>query len=131
MRIRFSALVLASAALAAVALSTIPAMATTGKTLNVPFSFTVNGKTLPAGEYYVVRDDSRHFVGLQSSHSSESFLWVANPSETKTDRVVLKFNPQGNTHELESVQYGPLVTSKLNGKSKKAEDVSPQFTPGQ
>ncbi len=131
MRIRFNALVLASAALAAVALSTIPAMASTTKTVTVPFSFTVDGKSLPAGEYLIQRDDTQHFVGLQSRDASHNFLWIASPSATKTDRVILKFNPQGETHSLESIQFGPLVTSRLNRKSKKTEDVSPQFTPGQ
>jgi hypothetical protein len=131
MRSKLSTFVLASAALAAVALSTIPAMASTSKTLTVPFSFTVNGKNLPAGEYYVVRDDTQHFVGLQSQHSSQSFLWIANPSATRTDRVILKFDSQGNTHVLQSIQYGPLVTSRLDRKSRKTEDVSPQSAPGQ
>jgi hypothetical protein len=45
--------------------------------------------------------------------------------------VILTFDPQGDTHALESIQYGRLVTSKLNRKTKKTEDVSPQLTPGQ
>jgi len=131
MRNKLSTFVLASATLAAVALSTIPAMASTSKSVTVPFSFTVDGKNLPAGEYLVLRDDTQHFVSLQSRDASQRFLWIANPSATKTDRVILKFNPQGDTHSLESVQFGPLVTSRLDRKSRKTEDVSPQYAPGQ
>ncbi len=53
MRSKFSTFVLASATLAAVALATLPAMAETSTTLNVPFSFTINGQSLPAGTYSV------------------------------------------------------------------------------
>jgi hypothetical protein len=91
----------------------------------------VNGKTLPAGEYSIVRDDTQHFVSLVSSDSSQRFIWVVTPSATETDRVALKFNPQGDTHVLESVQFGPLITSRLDRKSRKTEDVSPQYAPGQ
>lgn len=131
MRSKLITFVLASAVLAAVALSTIPAEATTSKTLTVPFSFTVNGKNLPAGNYYVVRDDSRNYVGLLSKDSSQSFLWIASPCATPTDRVILKFGSQGETHVLQSIQYGPMVTPRLDRKSRKTEDVSPQSAPGQ
>jgi hypothetical protein len=131
MRRKLSIFALASAAFAAAALSTIPAMASTSATLKVPFSFTVDGKNLPAGDYIVQRDDTQQFVSLQSRDSSQKFLWIANPSATHTDRVILRFDPQGETHVLESVQFGPLVTSNLNRRSKKAEDVSPQYAPGQ
>jgi hypothetical protein len=132
MRSKLSTFVLASAALAVAALSTIPAMASASTTLKVPFSFTVDGKNLPAGDYLVLQDETHDFVRLQSRDLSYSFVWVARPSATnKTDRVILTFDPQGDTHALESIQYGRLVTSKLNRKTKKTEDVSPQLTPGQ
>ena len=131
MRSKLSTSVLASAALAAVALSTIPAMASTSRILKVPFRFTVDGKELPAGDYFVVREDGHDFVRLQSRDLSHSFVWLASPCASRADRVILQFEPQGDTHVLESVQFGPLITHNLAGKSRKIENVSPQEAPGQ
>jgi hypothetical protein len=131
MRSKLSTFILASTALAAAALTTLPAVAATSTTLNVPFSFTVGGKSLPAGEYLVQRDSSGNIVRLKGKDASQSFAWVAAPAATKSDRVILKFDPQGQTHALQSVQYGPLVTTTLDRKSKKAEDMSPQYVAGQ
>ena len=128
MRSKFSIFVLASTALAAT-LATLPAVAETSTTLNVPFSFTIGGKILPAGEYSVARD--RNFVRLQCKDGSQRFTWIAVPAAAEENKVVLKFDPQGQTHALQSIQYGPLVTSTVDRKSKKAEEVSPQYTPGQ
>ena len=128
MQSKFSTFVLASTALAA-ALATLPAVAATSTTLNVPFSFTVGGKILPAGEYSVERD--RNFVRLKGKDGSQRFTWIAVPAAAEENTVVLKFDPQGQTHALQSIQYGPLVTSTVDRKSKKAEEVSPQYTPGQ
>jgi hypothetical protein len=104
-------------------------VAATSTTLKVPFSFTIDGKILPAGEYSVQRD--RDFVRLKGKDAGESFVWVAAPSATWEDKVILKFEPVGQTQALQSVQYGPLVTNTLDRKSKKAEEMSPQFMPGQ
>ena len=57
-------LMLASAVVATAAFATTSAMATT---LNVPFSFTVNGKQCPAGTYTVEHEiNSSRGQGLQS-----------------------------------------------------------------
>lgn len=125
MKSNFRNFVLASAALAAAAFTTLPAMAATSATLNVPFNFTVNGRNLPAGEYMVVRDTPGNFVRLQAKNSNESYTWVASPTASRTNRVVLKFEP-GADHVLQSIQYGPLVTADLSIKSKRSEDVTPR-----
>jgi hypothetical protein len=128
MRFKFSTFVLASTALAA-ALATLPAVAETSATLNVPFSFTVGGKLLPAGEYSVARD--RNFVRLQGKDGSQRFTWIAAPAATEEHKVILTFDPQGQTHALQSIQYGPLVTSTSDRKSRKAQEITPQYMPGQ
>jgi hypothetical protein len=130
MRSKFSTLVLASAALAAVALATIPAVAETSTTLNVPFSFTVNGQSLPAGTYSVRRDILSNYIRFQGKDASQSFVWLASPGATRDDRVILKFAGQGQTHVLQSVQYGPFVTNRLDKKKRNTEDLSPQAMPG-
>jgi hypothetical protein len=131
MRSKFSTFVLASAALAAVGLATIPAVAATSTTLNVPFSFTVNGHSLPAGPYLVQRDDFGNFLRLQGKNPSQSFIWVTEAAGTRSNRVILKFVPQGQRHVLESVQYGPVITSRLDRKTRPTEDITPQTEPGQ
>jgi hypothetical protein len=131
MKTRFSALVLASAALAAAAMVTVPAVAATSQTLNVPFSFTVAGHQLPAGIYSVHQDISSSIVNLQSTNASYHFASVAIPSASDTGRVVLKFRDNGQTHVLQSIQVGPLVTPRLDRKSRKSEDVTPEYGIGQ
>jgi hypothetical protein len=126
MKNTFRTLVLASAAMAAAATATLPAMAETSTTLNVPFSFTVDGHILPAGEYSVVRDDTRNFVKLRSRDYSATYSFVASPTADRSDRVILRFDGQSENHALQSVQYGPLVTARLDGKKK--ENITPQYS---
>jgi len=130
MKLRIRALVLASAAIAAVTMAAIPASAASSTKLNVPFSFTVNGRTLPAGEYTVVRNDIGNFVRLQSKDASQGYTWLALSNGTDTDRVTLKFDAS-DQHVLQSIQYGALVTPRIDGKPQKAEQVSPETGMGQ
>lgn len=119
--------VLAPVVMAAAALATNTAMA---ETVNVPFSFTVNGKNLPAGYYSVRREISQNMVTLRSNVSSDSFTWIVTPGNPDPNEtaVVLKFDEAGPAHALQSVQYGPLVTSKLDKKTKLAPT---RIVPGQ
>src|SRR5271157_1205182 len=117
MQSRLSHLILAPAVLAVAAFATIPAMAET-TTVKVPFSFTVAGKSLPAGQYSIQRDTLGTFVRLQSEDASQSFSWVADPSGVNRALVVLKFDETGQTHALRSIQYGSLVTGTLDKKKK-------------
>lgn len=128
MRFNFPTLVLASAVLAAAALAIQPASAET-KTLNVPFAFTVNGQSLPAGQYMVQRDDNGNFLKLKSKDASRAFAWVASPSAAKDKGVVLRFEKQGTSHALYSVQYGSLVTTRLDKKSKGEKPVIEEVSP--
>lgn len=127
MQTRFRSLILASAAIAAAAMSSIPAMAVITTSLNVPFSFTVQGEAFPAGEYSVQRDDLGNFVKLQSKDASLHHSWLARAGETSPDRVVLRFEEHGQQHVLQSVQYGRLVSPRLTGKGKKGENMAPEF----
>ena len=104
--------VLAPAAMAAAALATNTAMA---ETLKVPFTFTVDGKDFPAG-LYSVRQSSHNLVTLISKDASQSFTWVVAPGDpAPTDTAVtLRFSELGETHALRSVQYGPLITPRLD-----------------
>ena len=106
------ALALAPAAMAAAALATNTAMA---ETLKVPFTFTVDGKDFPAGLYSVQRQ-SQNLVTLISKDASQSFTWVVAPGDpAPTDTAVtLRVDELGQDHVLQSVQYGPLITPRLD-----------------
>ncbi len=107
--------VLASAALmAAAVLATNSAMAET--TLKVPFSFTVAGKTCPAGRYTVKENAIGSYVTLTNEDSSRVFTWILGPGspDYEADNVVLKFDVTGRSHLLRSVQMGPMTTRVLD-----------------
>ena len=107
-------LVLAPAVMASAALATGSAMAETP--INVPFSFSVAGKTFPAGRYIVERDSHRAAVTLVTPDRSESVSWLigpGSPAPTET-KVALKFAEVGPTHVLESIQYGAQITNRLD-----------------
>jgi len=127
MQTKFKSLVLASAAITAVAMTSIPAMALSATILNVPFSFTVQGKTLPAGEYSIQRDDLGIFVKLQSKDASQHLSWIARAGDFDNSRVVLRFEEHGQEHVLQSVQYGRLASPRLTPKPKKGENMAPEF----
>ena len=133
MRINFRSLVLASAAIAATAIATVPAHAATAgaTTLNVPFSFTVDHQSLPAGKYLVQRDSTGNFIKLQSENGSRTFNWVALSSDESANRIILRFDERGESHELQSIQVGPLTTPRLDRKLSARERETQEVVPGQ
>ena len=119
MRLIIRKVILASAFGAAVALAGNSAMAATR--VNVPFNFSVAGKTLPAGGYHIVHDPSSAFVTLSSIESNESYTWLLTPGPSEYDKkIALKFDDLNGTHVLQSVQYGSMVTPRLD-KSRSIE----------
>jgi len=113
-------LILAPAFVAAAALATNVAHATT---LRVPFSFSVNGKQCPAGYYSVERGFNNNVVTVASKDGSRSFTWVLHPGdpEPSSKAVMMRFENQGETHALQLVQYGSQVTTAMTKKSKRTE----------
>lgn len=113
---------IAPALIMAAALAASPAVAET-TTIKVPFSFEVAGKTFPAGDYLIHRDDKDNFVTLAPKGSSQSFSSIlgagaANPWEYK---IALKFDLVGQTHLLQSIQYGTMITNTLDRKALESE----------
>jgi hypothetical protein len=123
MRNTFSKFILAPAIMASAALATIPAIAETTN-ITVPFKFNVAGQTLPAGVYSVQHDPNGSLIKLQSQQTAQSFAWIASPSDAKSLSVTLKFDQQGNSYTLHSVQAGPLVTAPLDKKTAASERMS-------
>ena len=74
--------------------------------VNVPFSFTVNGKVCPAGLYTLDRNLASNVVTLRNDDWKSSFTWIAgagDPAPTDS-RVILRFDEDGLNHTLQSVQ---------------------------
>lgn len=122
---------LAPAVVATAALASQTARAS--QLVNVPFSFTVAGKTCPASLYSVQRGLTGSMVLLRSMDSSCNFVWVAGPGEpAPTDtRVILRFDEMGENHALQSVQYGSLITSRLDHKRRQTEYVPTRIIMGE
>jgi len=112
---------LASAMVATAALATNNALAET--MVNVPFSFTVNGKVCPAGLYTVARNDTNGVVTLRDPTWKSGFTWIASPGDpAPTDgRVILRFDQDGQNYRLQSVQYRNLITARLDGRKGNEE----------
>ncbi|HEX3663311.1 MAG TPA: hypothetical protein VHU89_17885 [Acidobacteriaceae bacterium] len=128
---RLPKLFLASAAMLAVALTTVPAMAEA--LVDVPFNFTVNGKFCPAGRYQIGQDVTRSLVTLQTMSGSRNFSWVAGPGDPSPydSRVVLRFDERNGGHELQSVQFGSSITRRLDREPRPNEYVPTQDIQGQ
>jgi hypothetical protein len=121
---------LATAVLAAAALTTTNALAE--NMVNVPFNFTVNGKVCPAGLYTIDRNNLSDVVTLRNDDWKSSFTWVAgagDPAPNDT-RVILRFDEDGPNHALQSVQYGNVITSRLDGKSNRNEEAPTRMVLG-
>jgi len=107
--------------MAAAALTTSSALAE--NMVNVPFSFTVNGKNCPAGRYAIDHNLVTGVVTLRNDDWKRSFAWVAGPGDPAPadSRVILRFDENGPVHILQSVQYGTLITARLDGKTEQSE----------
>ncbi|HYK36084.1 hypothetical protein [Alloacidobacterium sp.] len=113
---------IAPALIMAAALAASPAVAET-TTIKVPFSFEAAGKTFPAGDYSICRDDRGSFVTLASKGSSRSFstILAAGTSNPREYKIALNFDLVGQTHHLQSIQYGTMITNKLDRKALESE----------
>jgi hypothetical protein len=123
--------VLAPAVLAAAALTASSAMAET--TVKIPFNFTAGGHVCPAGLYTVEHNSNSGFVTLLRRGSADTFTWVVGPADATPSerRITLKFDEIGNTHVLQSVQYGTVITARLDKKTlRDSERDSNQLTGG-
>ncbi|WP_058187621.1 hypothetical protein [Terracidiphilus gabretensis] len=114
MRITLRSLVLTLAVLAPVAFTAQTASAAAN--VRVPFTFNVDGKTLPAGTYSVVRDLNGSFVKLISSDSKFVGQWLLQSGDAKpTDTAItLRFDEGDGAYALRSIQYNATITKRLD-----------------
>jgi hypothetical protein len=118
MRSILHSLVLAPALLAAAALTPNIAMAET--VVTVPFTFTVDGKVCPAGQYSVRRDSIKNMVFLQSEKAPIAFNWSLTPGndDRRPSNITLHFDENNQGYTLQTVEYGRLTTHSLTHKGK-------------
>lgn len=91
--------------------------------VKVPFSFNVAGEMFPAGDYWVQRDDRGASVTLAAKSSSQHFTSLIGPGAPAPweYKIALRFDTVGQTHLLESIQYGTLTTGRLDKKALESE----------
>jgi len=120
LRSRF--LLVAFAAVATTTFATKPAHA--DARVQVPFSFTVEGKQCPPGRYIVKGDAGSNTVTL-IGRGSRVFSWIVVP--TSVDRtgkeVVLRFDQSGSEHSLRSIQYGAQSTSRIDDHARQSDEM--------
>jgi hypothetical protein len=79
--------------------------ASTNLEVNVPFGFTAGHSTLPAGQYEISIDDSRHLICIKGSGANLSMFLLTQPAEARTvgeeSRVV--FLRRGDEYSLSAL----------------------------
>jgi hypothetical protein len=92
-------------------------------TIKVPFSFKVAGETFPAGDYSIHHDERCNFVTLAPKGSSRSFSSIlgAGTSSPWKYKIALKFDRVGQTHLLQSIQYGTMITRELDKRELESD----------
>ena len=131
MRINLPSLFLAPAVLAAAAFTSQPAFAAGAATAHIPFDFVASGKALPAGDYMVHPGSISNTVALENPNLA--MVWILGPgSPNPSDhRIVLTFDRVGQKHVLRTVQYGPMITNRLDKKYLKQVTESEQIEAGE
>ena len=108
--------------LAVVAASATAAFAFDRVTVNVPFNFETQGKTLPAGPYKVESAANHYALTLSSKTDTKmSFTWIASPSEFGPDMSTLSLTfdtGADGTHALRSIRLGTLITPVLDVRER-------------
>ena len=90
----------------------------------IPFDFKITGTTLPAGQYAVKLDSSRHLLTFQNAASGHSASMLAHPmtSGTKQEPVLI-FRQNGESYKLESAWFAGIDGgyAPLKGKRDRAD----------
>jgi len=130
MRINFKSFVLAPAVLAVAALATQTAVAES-HVVNVPFTFVAAGHTCPAGNYSVSEDNYGGTVRLINRQNSFAWILVPGDATVRDHHVVLTFDVAGQNYLLRTVQFGTLVTPRIDKKYKESIPSAQQIALGQ
>ncbi len=103
----------------AVTLCATAALAANLARVDVPFSFTAQGQSYPAGRYEVTTDMNRNFVTLANeADASKHLTWLVEPADAAKMPTVVTFDQAGDAHYLKTVQMGDRITPNLDPKAK-------------
>ena len=84
--------------LPAVAFCATAAFAANLARVDVPFSFTAQGQSYPAGRYEVTTDVNHNFVTLANENdASKQISWVVGPTEAVNMPAVITFDEAGTS----------------------------------
>lgn len=83
--------------------------------VNVPFGFTAQGQSYPAGSYEVSLDANHDFVTMASNtDASKHITWNVGPADAASAPAVVRFDHVGAGYELKNIQIGEHVTPVLD-----------------
>ena len=117
MQINFKTLALSSAAFCATA-----AFAANQARVNVPFNFTAQGQSYPAGVYDVSTDMNHTCVTLANHmDATKHITWEVGPTDAAKAPAVVTFDEIGADYALKTIQLGDKVTPNLDKKAKGAK----------
>ena len=82
--------------------SMAPFLSAANLEVNVPFGFVAGHSTLPAGQYAISIDDSRHLICIKGSGANPSMFLFTQPTEARTVREesTVVFKRQGDEYSL-------------------------------
>jgi len=87
--------------------------------VEVPFSFTAQGQSYPAGSYEVTTDMNHNFITLANeADTSKHLTWMVGPADEGKAPTVVTFDQAGNSYHLKTIQLGDKITPNLDTKSK-------------
>jgi hypothetical protein len=110
MQINFKAIAFSSIAFCATA-----AFAANQARVDVPFSFTAEGQSYPAGSYDVALDANHNVVTMASkTDATKHISWTVGPAEAANAPAVIKFDHVGADYDLKTIQLGERVTPVLD-----------------
>ena len=103
------------------------------QTVNVPFSFTALGQSFPAGTYIIHENKDENYVTLRLKNGGKSICRVVGPGDPDlTDnRVVLHFRTDGDSHVLDTIQFGPMITAHLAPGNRHNRELAARLVIGQ
>ena len=114
MKFTLKSLVILSVALCATA-----AFAANLARVDVPFGFTAQGQSYPAGRYEVTTDTNQNFITLaNAADASKHLTWQVGPADASMTPTVVTFDQAGNGYSLKTIQLGSKITPNLDTKSK-------------
>lgn len=110
MQIAVKSLVFSSAVFCAAA-----AFAANQARVEVPFSFTAQGQSYPAGSYEVSLDANHNFVTMASKlDAAKHITWSVGPAEAAKTPAVVRFDATSGSYSLKTIQVGVSVTPVLD-----------------